>query len=54
MLDEAGSVCCGVLLAQCHATVKIGRSQDISMDEPTAILDLDSSAINRTVNNPVR
>lgn len=49
--DEAS--CCGITLSQCHAIVEIGRSEAISLNDLSDLLDLDKSTMSRTVNNLV-
>jgi Transcriptional regulators len=52
-LGDCQSECCGITLAQCHALVEIGRSEKISLNKLSELLNLDNSTTSRTVNNLV-
>lgn len=53
VLDERGTSCCGISMAQCHALVEVGRSGQISLNELAEMLNLENSTMSRTVNNLV-
>lgn len=53
MVNESQTACCSLTLAQCHALVEIGRSQGISLNRLSQIMELDTSTLCRTVNRLV-
>lgn len=53
-LQEGAHSCCNITMAQCHALVEIGRSKNISLNELSQLLDLESSTMSRTVQNLVK
>jgi DNA-binding MarR family transcriptional regulator len=50
---EAGTGCCGVTLAQCHALLELSFS-DSSLTSLAAALDLDPSTLSRTIDGLVK
>ena len=52
-LEEHQKSCCSVTMAQCHAIVEIGRTQNISLNQLAELLNLENSSMSRTVNNLV-
>jgi len=52
-LEDFQISCCGITMAQCHALVEIGRTNNISLNELAGLLNLESSSMSRTVNNLV-
>lgn len=53
LLERSESGCCGVTLAQCHAIVEIGRSEETNLNSLAQLLNLDKSTISRTIDNLV-
>lgn len=53
VLEKSDASCCGVSIAQCHAIVEIGRTNEISLNELAELLTLDKSTMSRTINNLV-
>ncbi len=53
LLERSESGCCGVTLAQCHAIVEIGRSDETNLNNLTELLNLDKSTMSRTIDNLV-
>ena len=54
LLNKQDSCCLEVTLAQCHALVEIGRSENISLKNLSILLDLDISTMSRTVESLVK
>lgn len=53
ILEKGEATCCGVTVAQCHAIVEIGRTDELSLNELAELLGLDKSTMSRTINNLV-
>ncbi len=53
VLDDFQTSCCSITLAQCNALVEIGRAENISLNELSGLLNIESSSMSRTVNNLV-
>lgn len=53
VLEKGEATCCGTTIAQCHAIVEIGRSEELSLNELADLLVLDKSTMSRTINNLV-
>ena len=49
ILERSEAVCCGITLTQCHAIVETGRTEQISVNELSELLNLDKSTVSRTV-----
>lgn len=52
-LEDCQFNCCGFTIAQCHALVEIGRSENISLNRLADLLNLDNSTMCRRVNDLV-
>lgn len=53
-LEGYDDSCCSITLTQCHALVEIGRSENISLNDLSQLLDLENSTMSRTVQNLVK
>lgn len=53
VLEENEITCCGITMAQCHALIEIGWSNNISLNELAQLLNLESSTMSGTVNGLV-
>lgn len=52
-LDDCQFNCCGFTIAQCHALVEIGRSENISLNRLADLLNLNNSTMSRRVDDLV-
>ena len=53
LLERNRSYYCGITLAQCHAIVEIGRSEEINLNSLAELLNLNKSTMSRTINKLV-
>ena len=54
LLNKQDSCCSEVTLAQCHALVEIGRSENSSLKDLANLINLDISTMSRTVESLVK